>query len=83
MPPTIIASPASPFKFAPSVAEALLGTEALQGKSEFEIMAMLSQHTGIEIPAAIKELEQKPVLHQTSTSRDDLKNTVLKLLDRQ
>ncbi|HPT70247.1 MAG TPA: threonine synthase, partial [Syntrophomonas sp.] len=83
MTPTIIASTASPFKFAPSVAEALLGTEALQGKSEFEIMAMLSQHTGIEIPAAIKELEQKPVLHQTSTSREEMKNTVIKLLDRQ
>ncbi len=83
MTPTIIASTASPFKFAPSVAEALLGTEALQGKSEFEIMAMLSQHTGIEIPAVIKELEQKPVLHQTSTSREEMKNTVIKLLDRQ
>lgn len=80
--PTIIASTASPFKFAPSVAEALLGAEALQGKSEFEIMAMLAQHTGMEIPAAIKALEQKPVLHQTSTSRDDMKNTVMKLLDR-
>lgn len=78
--PTIIASTASPFKFAPSVAQALLGADALQGKNEFEILTLLSQYTGIEIPAAIRELEQKPILHQTSTSRDDMKTTVTKLI---
>lgn len=78
--PTIIASTASPFKFAPSVAQALLSADALKGKNEFEILAMLSQHTGIEIPAAIKELEQKPILHQTSTSRENMQNTILELI---
>lgn len=80
MTPTIIASTASPFKFAPSVAQALLGTDAIEGKNEFEILSLLSQHTGIEIPAAIRELEQKPILHQTSTSREDMITTVLKLI---
>lgn len=78
--PTIIASTASPFKFAPSVARALLGGEALEGKSEFELLDELAQYTGIEIPAAIRELEQKPVLHQTVTSREEMESTVIKLL---
>lgn len=78
--PTIIASTASPFKFAPSVAEALLGAAALAGKTEFEILSLLSAHTGIEIPTAIEELEQKRILHQTSSSRDGMDTTVLKLL---
>ncbi len=78
--PVVIASTASPFKFAPNVAEALLGKEELQGKNEFAIINMLSQHTGMEIPAAIRELEQKPVLHQTSTSREAMQDTVIKLI---
>ena len=78
--PTIIVSTASPFKFAPSVAEALLGAASLAGKNEFEILSLLSQHTGIKIPTAIKELEQKRILHQTSSSRDGMESTVLKLL---
>ena len=78
--PTIIASTASPFKFAPSVAEALLGAASLANKTEFEILSMLSKHTGIEIPTAIKELEQKRILHQTSSSREGMDTTVLNLL---
>jgi threonine synthase len=78
--PTIIASTASPFKFAPSVAQALLGENALHGKNEFEILAMLAQHTGIEIPAASRDLEHKPVLHQTGTSREGMQATILDLI---
>ncbi|HRW13585.1 MAG TPA: threonine synthase, partial [Syntrophomonas sp.] len=78
--PTVIASTASPFKFAPSVAEALLGAEAIVGQDEFASLNLLSHHTGIEIPAAIRELEQKPILHQTSTSREEMQATVCKMI---
>jgi len=78
--PSIIASTASPFKFASSVAYALLGAERLAGKNEFEMLDILSAYTGEIIPAAIQELEHKTILHQTSTSREHMDKTVLNFL---
>ncbi len=78
--PSIIASTASPFKFAGSVAQALLGEERLADQSEFAIIDILADYTGQTIPRAIKELEHKKILHQTSTSREQMDKTVLKFL---
>jgi hypothetical protein len=64
------------------VAEALLGAEAIVGQDEFASLNLLSHHTGIEIPAAIRELEQKPILHQTSTSREEMQATVCNMIFR-
>lgn len=77
---SIIASTASPFKFASSVAQALLGTERLEGKNEFEILNLLSEYTGQNVPPAIQELAHKKILHQMSTSREQMDKTVLKFL---
>ncbi len=78
--PAIIASTANPFKFASSVAEALLDAEFLADKNEFEILAILSVYTGQTIPPAIQELEQKTILHKTITSKEDMDKTVLQFL---
>lgn len=78
--PSIIASTANPYKFAGSVARALLGAERLDGKNEFEILNILSEYTAQPIPPAIKELEHKDILHHTNTSREQMDKTVLKYL---
>jgi len=78
--PTIIASTASPFKFAGSVAQALLPAESLAGRNEFEILTALSAYTGQVIPAGIRDLEQKPILHNTTTGKEQMDQTVLSFL---
>lgn len=77
---TIIASTASPFKFASSVAKAIMPAEILQGKNEFEILEILSKSTGIDIPRGIKNLDKKEIKHQTVTSPDQMEKTILTFL---
>ncbi len=61
--PTIAVSTASPFKFNKTVAEAIFGSEAVEGRNEFQILKDLSTKTGLEIPVPLRNLDQKPVLH--------------------
>jgi threonine synthase len=78
--PTIIASTASPFKFGKSVAEAVLKPEQIAGQDEFAILKTLSEYTGITIPAGIRDLDQRTVLHRTVSSIDDMGGAVLEYL---
>lgn len=58
--PTLIASTASAYKFADSVAKSIgLGEEA----NGFEYVKSLAAKTGVRIPAGLKDLENKPVRH--------------------
>ena len=58
--PTLIASTASAYKFADSVAKSIgLGEE----KNGFEYVKSLAAKTGVRIPAGLKDLENKPVRH--------------------
>lgn len=79
---TILASTASPFKFNTSVARAILGNAAVKNKGEFELLALLSDASGMEIPTGLKGLEQKTVLHQKSTSKDSIKEAVRDILQQ-
>ncbi|MDD3364481.1 MAG: threonine synthase [Syntrophomonas sp.] len=78
--PTIIASTASPFKFGKSVAEAILKPELIAGQDEFAILKILSEYTGITIPAGIRNLDQRPVLHKKVSSKEAMGETVLEYL---
>ncbi|SHH25541.1 L-threonine synthase [Thermosyntropha lipolytica DSM 11003] len=78
---TVIASTASPFKFAGSVASAVLPQELRQDKDEFQILDLLASYTGLNIPPGIKDLEKKPVLHKTVCDKDEMKEVVLKFLE--
>ena len=60
----VIVSTASPFKFNESVVKAIAGEEVVKGKSEFELLSVLSEKSGLNIPAPLKELEKKPILHK-------------------
>lgn len=75
---TMIASTASPFKFPRSVCSAL-GINA-GSYSDFEFLKVLSDHTGIKIPAAVDGIDKKKVLHDTVLSKDSIKLLVEKFL---
>jgi len=77
---TVIASTASPFKFNQSVARAILGDKAISGKSEFELLDILSRTSKLPVPAGLRDLHKKPVRHNTVTSRENMKSIVLEIL---
>jgi len=81
--PTVIVSTASPFKFSGSVAAAIMGNQALEGKDEFAILQMLSAYTGKAIPAGLKDLDKKEILHDRVCSREDMAETVFDFLNAQ
>ncbi|MCL2112047.1 MAG: threonine synthase [Clostridiales bacterium] len=70
---TLIASTASPYKFAGSVAGAL-GIEA--GADEFATLGNLEKSTGIAVPRSLRGLEGKPVLHDAVIEKTAVKAAV-------
>ncbi|HHV29735.1 threonine synthase [Acetivibrio mesophilus] len=77
---TVIASTASPFKFNESVVKAVLGDEALKGKTEFELLDILSKECKLKIPVGLKDLDKKPVLHKQVCGKFDMKQQVEDIL---
>jgi threonine synthase len=78
---TVIASTASPFKFGSSVAKAVMSEDMLADRNEFEILYLLEEFTGVRMPAAIKGLENRPILHNTICQIDDMQKTVSQFLN--
>jgi len=72
--PTIIASTASPFKFADSVILALGG--ALSG-DDFERLELLREMSGVSVPHVLKRLAQKEELHKTKCCPGEMRGQVL------
>ena len=58
--PALIASTASPYKFAESVAEGL-GME--KSENGFECVRTLEAETGVKVQKGLKDLDKKPVIH--------------------
>lgn len=77
--PTVIVSTASPFKFNRSVAKALFGDE-INDMSEFELLSLLSRETGWDIPAGLKDLNEKEVLHKKVCEKDGMLESVMEIL---
>ncbi len=74
----VIASTASPYKFTRSVAEGMgVSTE---GMGDFELIDLLSQKSGLEIPEPIRGLKDRPVLHPGVCDKDALAEEVLRFL---
>ncbi len=73
MTPAIIASTASPYKFADSVAKAIgLG----KCKDGFEYLKEVHKETGVPVPAGLKELENKKILHTGVLEIDQMADAV-------
>ena len=58
--PALIASTASPYKFAGSVTSSI-GME--ESADEFEAVRALEDKTGVKVPACLKDLDKAPVRH--------------------
>lgn len=78
---TIIASTASPFKFNQSVTAALMGEDMIEGKTEFELLELLADKSGLRVPKSLAELDEKPVLHATKCHRKDMRQVVNHILE--
>ncbi|MBR2742964.1 MAG: threonine synthase [Clostridia bacterium] len=68
--PTVIASTASPYKFAKSVLEALKADIA--GKDDFELLNMLNEKSGVPVPDALGLLKTKPVRFSEKIKKEDM-----------
>ncbi|TEB13464.1 threonine synthase [Pelotomaculum propionicicum] len=77
---TVIASTASPFKFNESVVKAILGEDAVKGKNELELLEVLAVKSRLEIPAGLRNLDQKPVLFKNVVSKEEMTEAVRNLL---
>ena len=75
--PTVIASTASAYKFAESVASACGIGPCRDG---FEYVAALAAATGIQVPYGLRDLDKKPVLHKGIVDADKMKDAVREAL---
>lgn len=75
---TVIASTASPYKFADRVMEAVFGDES--GKDEFELIAEMEQASGVPVPQAIEEIRHAEIRHDRTCNAEDMKKTVADIL---
>ncbi len=74
MTPLVLASTASPYKFAPAVYEAIRGTAAPEGTAA---LTALADASGTPIPAPLSGLDEKPVLHSTTIAPEAMAAEVL------
>ncbi|AFM42057.1 L-threonine synthase [Desulfosporosinus acidiphilus SJ4] len=75
---TVIASTASPFKFAPNVLIALEGINHKQ-RDEWQALADLSQLTGWKIPEGLKDLDKKKARNVDSFQPESIEEAIRKL----
>ena len=75
---TVIASTASPYKFATSVMTAI--DESFKEMEDFTLIDELSSTSGTRIPNAIEEIRTAPVLHNTVCETKDMQKEVEKIL---
>ena len=78
---TVLVSTASPFKFAGDVLRSIIGEESIKGKDEFTLLDILSDIARMEIPAGLRGLDKKPILHNTICSKEDMRNVISNFLE--
>lgn len=75
---TVIDSTASPFKFNESVLEAM--GQKVEGLNEFKLLDKLSEVSGLDIHFGLKNLDQKPILHNRKCEKENIKNSIEEIL---
>lgn len=75
---TVIASTASPYKFATSVMTAI--DEKYRGMDDFALIDELSKVSGTKIPNAVEEIRSADVLHDRVCETEEMQSTVEKIL---
>ena len=79
--PCVIASTASPYKFAKAVLEAVNNGAELP-QDEFAMVEELSRITGTAIPAPLAGLKSRTVLHRSSVEKEDMSGFIREFLSR-
>lgn len=77
---TVFVSTASPFKFAPAVMDSLRGVGYSDNKSIPDIIAELSEESGLQIPQSISELPSLEVRHKDVIEKEQMKDIVCNIL---
>ena len=72
--PAVIVSTASPYKFTKDVLVSI--DKKYEDKDFFSLMGDLEKILGVEIPAPIKGIENRPILHNTVIEKDSIKDFV-------
>ena len=75
---TVIASTASPYKFAGSVMSAI--DPKSKGQDDFKLIEELQKVSGTELPNAIKEIMNAEIRHNTECDVDQMEQTVKNIL---
>ena len=75
---TVIASTASPYKFAGSVMSAI--DQKYKGQDDFKLIEELQKVSGTELPNAIKEIMNAEIRHNTECDVDQMEQTVKNIL---
>ena len=76
--PSVIASTASPYKFARSVMDAI--DSSYDKMSDLELIDEMCRISGVKIPAAIEDIRTAPVLHDRICAKEDMQKTVEDIL---
>jgi threonine synthase len=76
---TVVASTASPYKFARSVMEAI-DEKKYAGMDDFALIDELSRISGTAVPRAIEEIRNAPVLHDKVIEKDQMEAAVKEFL---
>ena len=77
--PTVIASTASPYKFAVSVVGAI-APDKVEGRTDFELIDVLSELGHTKEPAAITDIRTAPIRHKTVVDPEDMPDEVRRIL---
>ena len=72
----MIASTASPYKFAKSVADSIGLPEQPDG---FAYIREIADSTGVKVPEGLRDLDKKEIRHNTVIDKDEIQETVLRL----
>ena len=75
---TVIASTASPYKFARSVMTAI--DEKYDALEEFDLIDTLEIISGVDLPKAIEEIQNAKILHTLECDADKMEETVKNIL---
>ncbi len=76
---TVIASTASPYKFARSVLHAI-DAEKYDELTDMEQFDALEKVSGVKTPEAIEEIKEAPVRHNITADIQDMEKTILQIL---
>lgn len=75
---TLLASTASPYKFARSVMESM-GQEC-DSATDFDLVDRLAGLSGVKVPQAIEEIRSAGIIHDTVCDKTEMEQTVRSIL---